>query len=212
MVRRKVGERKMNLAEVKGRLYELTDSFFQGATVIWSEQINTKPPLPYITLKCSGVSRTSFPVEDGEGRRVYQSKTTWEVNLFTKGQPITVGEGVTGNYANTAVSDLTEFTNFLDSEEIVGVIAGNDMDLLLMPPVRDLTELQNDSRYRYRAMAEFTVSFVQEADGPYGIGGMPLIPNSSGGGRKEMADAETEAIETVEMTEGGYENEQSPIG
>ena len=40
---RKVGERKMNLAEVKDRLYELTDSFFKGATVIWSEQINTNP-------------------------------------------------------------------------------------------------------------------------------------------------------------------------
>lgn len=193
---------------MKGRLYELTGSFFQGATVIWSEQVNTKPPLPYITLKCKGVGRTSFPVDDGEGRRAYQSKTTWEVNLFTKGQPITVGEGVTGNYANTAVSDLTEFTNFLDSEEMVGVIAGYGMAISLVPPVRDLAELQNDSSYRYRAMAEFTVSFVQEAYGPYGIGGMPLMPNSSGGGTKEKAQAETEHIETVEITEGGYEDEQ----
>ena len=163
----------MNLAEVKDRLYELTDSFFKGATVIWSEQINTKPPLPYIALKCGGVGRTSFPVGDGEGRRVYQSKTTWEVNLFTKGQ----------------------------------LIAGYGMDIMLMPPVRDLTNLQNDSKYRYRAMAEFTVSFVQEADGPYGMGGMPLVPNSSGGGTKEMAEAETETIEEVEITEGGYDDE-----
>lgn len=198
----------MNLAGVKERLYDLTELFFRGATVIWSEQINTKPPLPYITLKCGGVSRTSFPVDDGEGRRVYQAKTTWEVNLFTKGQPVTVGGGVTGNYANTAVSDLTEFTNFLDSEEMVSIISGYGMDVLLMPPVRDLTNLQNDSRYRYRAMAEFAVSFVQEADGPYGIGGMPLTPNSSGGGTKEMAEAETEAIETVEITEGGYDDEE----
>lgn len=207
MMPRKARERKMNLAEVKERLYELTDSFFKGATVIWSEQINTKPPLPYITLKCGGVGRTSFPVDDGEGRRVYQSKTTWEVNLFTKGQPITVGEGVTGNYANTAVSDLTEFANYLDSEEIVDIIAGYGMDVMLMPPVRDMTNLQNDSKYRYRAMAEFAVSYVQEADGPYGTGGMPLIPNSSGGGTKEMADAVAETIETVEITEGGYDND-----
>ncbi len=197
----------MNLAEVKERLYDLTDMFFKGATVIWSEQINTKPPVPYITLKTGGVSRPSFPVEDGEGRRVYQAKTTWEVNLFTKGQPITAGEGVTGNYANTAVSDLTEFTNFLDSEEIVGIIAKYGMDITLMPPVRDLSDLQNDSKYRYRALAEFSVSFVQEAYGPYGIGGMPLAPNSSGGGTKEMADAVTETIEEVEITEGGYDND-----
>lgn len=192
----------MNLAEVKEKLYELTDSFFKGATVIWSEQINTKPPLPYITLKCSGVNKTSFPVKDGDGRRVYQANTTWEVNLFTKGQPITVTKGVTGNYANTAVSDLTEFTNYIDSEEMVDRIAGHGMDVMLMPPVRDLTNLQNDSTYRYRAMAEFTVSYVQEADGPYGMGGMPIIPNSSGGGIKEM-DIVDEIIETVEIIEGG---------
>lgn len=197
----------MNLAEVKDRLYDLTDLFFKGATVIWSEQINTKPPLPYVTLKCGGVNRTSFPVDDGDGRRVYQAKTTWEVNLYTKGQPITVGEGVTGNYANTAVSDLTEFTVFLDSESVVDIIAGYGMDVTLMPPVRDLTNLQNDSKYRYRAMAEFSVSYVQEADGPYGTGGMPLVPNSSGGGTKEMADAVSETIEEVEITEGGYDND-----
>lgn len=95
----------MNLAEVKEKLYDLTAMFFNGATIIWSEQINTKPPVPYVTLKCGGINRTSFPVDDGDGRRVYHAKTTWEVNLFTQGQPITAGEGVTGNYANTATSD-----------------------------------------------------------------------------------------------------------
>lgn len=203
----KAGKQNMNLTEVKERLYDLTELFFRGATVIWSEQINTKPPLPYITLKCGGVGRTSFPVDDEDCRRVYQSKTTWEVNLFTKGQPVTVGEGVTGNYANTAVSDLTEFANYLDSEKIVDIIAGYGMDIMLMPPVRDLTNLQNDSKYRCRAMAEFAVSYVQEADGPYGTGGMPLIPNSSGGGTKEMTDAVNETIETIEIT-GGYDNEE----
>ncbi len=189
----------MNLAEVKEKLYDLTALFFKGAAVIWSEQVNTKPPLPYVTLKCGGVNRTSFPVVDLEGRRVYQARTTWEVNLFTKGRPVTGGEGVTGNYANTAVSDLAEFTDFLDSDVVVDIIAGYGMDVMLMPPVRDLTDLQDDSRYRYRAMAEFSVLFVQEAGGPYGLGGMPLVPNSSGGGTQEMADMETERIEEIEI-------------
>ena len=118
-----------------------------------------------------------------------------------------VGEGITGNYVNTAVSDLTEFTNFLDSEEIVSIIAGYDMDIMLIPPVRDLSDLQNDNKYRYQAMAEFSVSFVQKADGFYGIGDMFLVPNSSGGGTKEMADAVVETIEEVEITEGGYDND-----
>lgn len=198
----------MNLAEVKEKLYDLTAMFFNGATIIWSEQINTKPTVPYVTLKCGGINRTSFPVDDGEGRRVYHEKTTWEVNLFTKGQPITAGEGVTGNYANTATSDLMEFANFIESELVTDIIAGYGMDVTLMPPVRDLTDLQNSSKYRYRAMAEFTVSFAQEANGPYGIGGMPLVPNSSGGGSNEMAEAEADVIESVEIEEGGYNDEE----
>lgn len=189
----------MNLAEVKEKLYDLTEMFFRGATIIWSEQINTKPPLPYVTLKCGGINRTSFTVDDGDGRRVYHAKTTLEVNLFTKGQPITAGEGVTGNNANTATSDLMEFANFIESEELTDIIAGHGMDVMFMPPVRDLSELQNDSKYRYRAMAEFTVSFAQEANGLYGLGGMPLMPNSSGGGSKEMAETEIGIIETVEI-------------
>ena len=87
MMPRKVGERKMNLAEVKDRLYELTDSFFKGATVIWSEQINTKPPLPYIALKCGGVGRTSFPVGDGEGRRVTSRKQPGRSTYLPKVSP-----------------------------------------------------------------------------------------------------------------------------
>ncbi len=197
----------MNLDEVREILYDLTESFFKGATVIWAEQINTKPPIPYVTLKTGGVSRTLFPVDDGESGRVYQAKTTWEVNLFTKGQPMAAREGIMGNHVNTAVSDLTEFTNFLDSEEIVGIIAGHCMDVMLVPPVQDLTDLQNDSKYRYRAMAEFTVSFAQEANGPYGIGGVPLVPNSSGGGTKEMAEATADTIEGIEITEGGYDDD-----
>lgn len=197
----------MNLAEVKEKLYDLTAMFFKGATVMWAEQINTKPALPYITLKCGNADRTTFPVDDGDGGRAYQEKTMFEVNLYTKGQPVTAGDGVTGNYANTAVSDLTEFTIFLDSDETVNIIAGCGMDVMLIPPVRDLSDLQNDSKYRYRAMAEFSVSYLHGADGYYGISGMPLIPNSSGGGSKDMADAAVETIETIEIAEGGYNNE-----
>ncbi len=78
-----------------------------------------------------------------------------------------------------------------------------------MPPVRNLTGLQNSTQYRYRAMAEFTVTYVQEADGQYGISSMPMVPNSSGGGISDMAAAETEAIKEVELieeSEGGTDN------
>lgn len=201
----------MNLEEVKETLYDIAEMFFVGATVIWTEQINTKPPLPYVTLKVGGIQRTSFPVIDDDGNRYYPCRTTAEVNLYTKGKPVTVKEKATGNFANTAVSDLMDFFNFVESDYITDLLAGKGMDISLVPPVRDLTDLQNDSRYRYRSMAEVTVSFAEEADGPYGVGGMPFAPNSSGGGTSEMADATSDTIEEVGITEGGndYDEEQS---
>lgn len=198
----------MNLEAVENTLYDIAEMFFKGATIIWTEQINTQPSLPYVTLNIGGINRTSFPIVDEDGSRYYPCSTVLEVNLYTKGKPVTVGEKVTGNYANTATSDLTEFFNFIDSESVVDILAGKGMDVSLVPPVRDLTNLQNDSKYRYRAMAEATVSFVMEADGPYGIGGMETVPNYSGGGTSEMAEATTDIIEEVVITEGGNDNDE----
>jgi len=196
----------MILEVVKDIIYSTTDMFFKGATVIWSEQIATKPPLPYVTLKIGNIRKTLFPVTDDEGNRYYPCSTMLEVNLYTKGKKITVGEKVTGNYANTATSDMLDFFKYLESDEGIDYLAGKGIDIQLNPPIRDLTELQNDVNYRYRAMAEATVSWSEDANGPYGIGSMATAPNSSGGGTTEMLEAEIDTIEEVEikdMTEGG---------
>lgn len=201
----------MNLETVKDTIYDTVDMFFKGATVIWSEQITTKPPLPYVTLKLGGIKKTTFPITDDEGNRYYPCSTVLEVNLYTKGKQIIVGENVTGNYQNTATSDMLDFFKFLESDEIIDYLAGKGLDILLVPPIRDLTELQNDSRYRYRSMAEATVSWSEEANGLYGIGSMATVPNSSGGGTAIMQEAETNTIEEVEIkeiTEGGTENDE----
>ena len=191
----------MNLTEVREKLYDLTERFFQAATIIWSEQINTRPSPPLVELKCGPISRTAYPVIDDDGNRIYHESVTWEVNLYTKGKPIEVGDNTVGNYINTATSDLMDFMNFLESDEITDEIAGWGMSISLNPPVRDLTDLENDSRYRYRAMAELAVSFAQESGGPYGLRGEAQFPNSSGGGTAEQAYMEDYVIEEVEIKE-----------
>lgn len=200
---------KMNLLTAKEAICEVTEMFFKGASVIWTEQMNTKPPLPYITLKMGGVSKSTFPVIDEEDNRYYPCKATLEVNLYTKGKPVVIEKGVTGNYENTATSDMLDFFKFLESDIMVDILAGKGIDVMLMPPVRDLTDLQNDRSYRYRSMAEATVSWSEDADGPYGIGGQ-LIPNSSGGGSSEMAEAMIDEITeiTISETEGGKDNDE----
>lgn len=191
----------MNLEMVKEVLYEIAVMFFQKAAVIWAEQMNTKPPLPYITLKTSGINRTRFPIVEDDGSRYYPCSTIMEINLYTKGKSVTEGKNVTGNFMNTAASDLNDFFIFIESEEITELLAEKGMDISLKLPIRDLTGLENDSRYRYRAMAEADISFSLEADGLYGIGGMQDIPNSSGGGTREMAETETDMIKEADVDE-----------
>lgn len=186
----------MKMDDLESIIYDLAAEFFEEATVIWAEQVNTKPDLPYVTLKTGNINRNRFPLEI-DGNRYYLCNTILEVNLYTKGKAVTVAENVTGNYANTAASDLQDFFNYLESEEIVDRLAAHGLDISLEPPVRDLTNLQNDSKYRYRAMAEAMVSFAQEANGAYGIFGNPEH-NSSGGGSEKMVSEPIYPIEKVE--------------
>ena len=187
----------MTLEDVKSMIYDITAEFFCGAKVIWAEQINTKPDTPYITLKLGGIRKTLFPIVDGD-ERAYSCSTTLEINLYTKGKAISVAGCVTGNYINTATSDLLDFFSFIEADIVVDQLSAYGLDIMLEPPVRDLTGLQNDSKYRYRAMAEATVSFTQYANGPYGMGGNTL-PNASGGGTVEMSNAKNDIIEEVDI-------------
>ncbi len=199
----------MTLDEVKKRICEVTEMYFAGASVIWSGLGNTRPSPPYVTLKCGSLHRSAFPVEEDDEtrRRAYQCRTVLEVNLYTKGKPVNPGGKVTVSCENTALSDISGFCNFLDSEEVTDQLSDVGIALLLMPPVRDLSFLENETQYRYRAMAEYEVSFAMEAGGAYGIGGMD-VPDASGGGTKEMADTPVEPIKNVEIMTGGMEDEE----
>ena len=190
----------MRKDEVEKIIYKIVSDFFVGATVILAEQVSTKPTLPFVTIKTGNINRTRFPIIDDEGRRYYPCSTLLEINLYTKGKPMTIAPNVTGNYANTAASDLQDFFSYLDSEKVVDVLADTGMDISLEGPIRDLTNLQNDSKFRYRAMAEATVSYVQEADGVFGVQGIE-IPNPSGGGTREMQEAISDEIDGFEIEE-----------
>jgi len=178
----------MNQTDLRDLLYSETAKFFSGAAVIWAEQINTKPKLPYVTLKLRDIGRTVFPLGDENDDRAYASDTIFEVNLYTNGRQIQVGPNTTGNFVNTAAADMMEFANFLESEGETMVFALADVSIMLKERVRDLSELMNESAYRYRSMAEFDVTFIQDASGRYAISGN-TVPNSSGGGTAELHDA-----------------------
>lgn len=191
----------MNLSQVREKLYEITAMFFAEATVIWAEQISTKPLVPYVTIKIGNISKSLFPYVDEKTRiKYYPCSTIAEINLYTKGKLIHVNEKVTGNYENTALDDMMDFVKFIESETVTDIIVGYNLDIQLMPPIRDLSEIMNDTKYRYRSMAEFTINYMEEAKGLYGISGNEKIPNSSGGGCKKHKREEC-YFEEVEIKE-----------
>lgn len=190
----------MHIEQLQDLIYDVASRYFQGATVIWAEQINTEPKVPYVTLKLGDVNRDSFPLRDDEYERHFQCRVPLEINLYTKGKATRTQANATINYANTATSDLMGFCNYVDSEEMTDYITTRGADFELMLPVKDLSRLENDRRFRYRAMAEFSVHYTEQAGGLYGVYGVSL-PSSSGGGTTEMANAQTHVIEDVEITE-----------
>ena len=119
--------------------------------------------------------------------------------MYTVGREVKAGNS--NYYENTAVEDLEEFIRFLDSDGITEELAKKDVTIVMNPPIRDLSELIGDTKFNYRSMCEFTITFVGLADGKYGVSGIQTVPNPSGGGMKEFVEAETYAIEEIRIQE-----------
>jgi len=160
--------------------------------VFWVEQSMTKPKGPYITLKTRNITKSLHPIVNDAGK-YYACTTNLEINLYTKGKPVT-----SDNYENTAEDDLLEFVKFLESDAMLEAAGRNNMAIQLLSPVRDLTELYHDTSYRYRAYAEFTVSYMEDASGRYGLG---ADGENYSGGNPMYRNQEDYVIEQVEIEE-----------
>lgn len=194
----------MNLNDAKDIIFDMVEMFFPKTVILWEEQNATKPAPPYISLKTRNLNRNLHQILDDDGTKIYNCDTMLEINLYTKGKKVSSGKNTTASYVNTATSDMMDFCNFLESEFGTNYLSSRDLTILLSPPIRDLSDLENDSKYRYRSMAEFQVSFVEIADGLYGVSNMQKAPNSSGGGSEDMVSETIEKIEDIEII---YEEE-----
>jgi hypothetical protein len=192
----------VTLGQVKQVLYDTVVKFHPGAMVVWEKTKGVKPRPPYITLGYSNLERSQFPLSDDEGEHKYYNYSfLFEINLYTVGKEIKVDGVGTGAYENTAVEDLEEFVRFVDSDETTDLLATKNVTIVMNPPIRDLSELIGDTKFNYRSMVEFAVTFVGTADGRYGVSGDEAVPNPSGGGLKEFTEAENFVIEKVIIQE-----------
>ena len=129
---------------------------------------------------------------------------TWHYDCTVDMNIYTAGEKLRGPiHKNTAMEDMLDFIDFMESVDTTDLLMEQDLCMILVNgSVRDISELINDARYRYRSFAQFIVSFTDKSEGIYGQNGK-TAPNASGGGKPEYIDPETQYFETVEISYGG---------
>lgn len=179
----------MNIVTIQHVLAQITARYFAFATVVWANGTEVKAKVPFVTLKLGDPKRTASYLVNENGERYYQMSCVLEVNLYTEGAKM----GMT--YMNTAVSDLIDFANYMDSDATTESLSAENMTIIFNT-VRDLSELADSRKYRYRAMAEFTLNFVTMADNIYGVSGNE---GYSGGDGSNLSQNEIPAIEKVEI-------------
>jgi len=172
----------MTQSELKQKLYDLVREYFGKASVIWGKVKVVSPAPPQIVLNMGAVTRHYLPIvkwADGVIVNGFPSKTTLQIDLYTKGAPLQSGSGVTAAYENTAVNDLTDFVNYLESPYIDDWRERHDVSISCRH-ITDLTELINGTTWDYRAMVELEIGFTQTAVGHTGAmyeSGMPFHKN-----------------------------------
>lgn len=209
----------MTLNELKQKLKGLIREYFGGAELSWGKVRGVSPNVPQVVLNMGAVTRHYQPVTrqvSGVLINSYPSKTTLQVDLYTRGAETNSEPNVTAAYENTAVNDLAEFLNFINSAYVDDWCEIHDVSILCRQ-VNDLTELINDTSWGYRAMVELEIGFTQNAVGHTGImfeGGLsyddngapetpqpPFAQTPSGGRTAELAKLSTGWFEQVEGPE-----------
>lgn len=170
--------------ELKQKLEELVSTYFAGITVVWGKTKAARSLSPLIVLTTGTVSRPYQPIKQMANDvpiNYYPSNTTVQVDLYTKGAKTNHSAGIMAAMENTAVSDLTDFVNFLNSDYVDDWCGTHDISILTNQ-VQDLSQIINDVSWDYRAMVELEIGFTQAAIGHTGMmyeSGMPYYENGN---------------------------------
>lgn len=173
----------MNQRELRDALIDLARLYFPEPTVIeWGKTKQVNPDSPFLMLTAVSATRHYLPIElvrNGVITQSYEVTAMVQVDLFTKGAELTDGEYVIGANENTAVSDLSDFLNFLNSQFVQDWCHAHNI-AIHCDDVNDLTALVNSTSWDYRAMTELEIKYMQTAVGHSGTmyeNGLPFHSN-----------------------------------
>lgn len=162
----------MKASGAKDLFRQLTEDFFKGYSVVFANQSRVaKPEIPLVTILPGNVKRpqaANHTVKRGVLVGYYESRLTFTVDLFTNGKPIEDDDGDVVAYENTAMDELLEFADYLNSPKCVAWCHERDVSILIETDAQDLTGAVNDNNYEYRARLEVLFSFTQETSAKFG--------------------------------------------
>lgn len=201
----------MNSNELRHTLRDIVKMYFANANVLWSNGRYTKPNKPYITLSLRSVSKTIHSIRsapNGVLRQSYPSQAVLTVNLITNGKRTATKEGYTDIYDNTAVADLEDFCNFIESVKVSYICDEKDISIVQNGTVTDVTALLDGMEPEYRAMVEFTVDYMQEVSGGYNVSNHIKVHVSDHGADNDSDQDVGEDAEAFEPTPSGGRTEE----
>lgn len=173
----------MNYIEARNHIKNITKKYFQNAEVDFANKSHRpKAMAPYVCITLGSPVRDLHPVVRLVGDRLvsyYQTHLPVQIDLFTHGSDAEPDDTGYVNAEDTAVDDLTDFLDYLESEYVHDWLDRIDAGITTDGVIQPLTGLITDSDYEYRAMLEFSFGFIHKAVGHAGIEGERSIQHPS---------------------------------
>lgn len=163
----------MTFSEARGHIKNIVKKYFAGATVDFTKRSGSvTPQSPFVRITTGTPARDLFPVERMVNDRLvkyYQTKLPVQIDLFTNGEEGEPDENGFVQMEDTAVDDLTDFLDYLESHYVLHWCDRINASFSVNGPVQPLTGLVTDTDYQFRAMVELTFCFVHKSVGYVGI-------------------------------------------
>mgnify|MGYP005765074875 CR=1 FL=1 len=203
----------MTVRELRRHIEKMCCLYFRFPPA-WTGRDRVAKQLPALLLSLRNIQTAQFPhVEWRDGVEIYSYPTTalLEINLYTKGSCGESEKGKMGIRENTAVDDLAAFSLFLQSQAATELNVEADVAIVPNGTVTDVSSILDSGQNSYRAMAEFSVSFLQTTQDAVEVLDAKGCPVAAASDIRveELMEKEAGYFMTVEIRERKEENAES---
>lgn len=158
----------MTAENVLQYLDHLIQAYYHRGNVYRSGRDMPAKKNPRIILGYRNLQMSWSPVSmirDGRTEDYYPFRLIMEIRLYTDGDSSGSRPGTFSPAINTAASDLNMLVLYLGSEDARTKNTAQNISLMQMSPVTDITSITDASQNEYAAMTEYTVTGYLDVSG-----------------------------------------------